>query len=144
MLRLIYMEAIVENTFLMIKPEMVKAKRQGEIIDFILRNGFDIVRMRQFSFIPEMAREFYAVHAEKPFFGDLIEYITSGEVIGLELQRDDAVKATRELVGATDPAEARLGTIRHMYGTSLQMNAVHASDSAESAEKELAIVFCED
>ncbi len=134
----------MENTFLMIKPEMVKAKRQGEIIDFILRNGFDIVRMRQFSFIPEMAREFYAVHAEKPFFGDLIEYITSGEVIGLELQRDDAVKATRELVGATDPAEARLGTIRHMYGTSLQMNAVHASDSAESAEKELAIVFCED
>ncbi len=134
----------MENTFLMIKPEMVKAKRQGEIIDFILRNGFDIVRMRQFSFIPEMAREFYAVHAEKPFFGDLIEYITSGEVIGLELQRDDAVKATRELVGATDPAEARLGTIRHMYWTSLQMNAVHASDSAESAEKELAIVFCED
>ena len=134
----------MEKTFLMIKPEMVKAKRQGEIIDFILRNGFNIIRMKQFSFDLDKARDFYGIHAEKPFFGDLIEYITSGEVIGLELERDEAVKATRELVGATDPAEARPGTIRYMYGASLQTNAVHASDSPESAEKELAIVFYED
>lgn len=134
----------MEKTFLMIKPEMVKAKRQGEIIDLILRNRFNIVRMKQFSFDPDQARDFYGIHAEKSFFGDLIEYITSGEVIGVELEREGAVKAARELVGATDPAQARPGTIRYMYGASLQTNAVHASDSPESAEKELAIVFYED
>lgn len=134
----------MEKTFLMIKPEMVKAKRQGEIIDLILKNRFNIVRMKQFSFDPDQARDFYGIHAEKSFFGDLIEYITSGDVIGVELEREGAVKATRELVGATDPAEARPGTIRYMYGASLQTNAVHASDSPESAEKELAIVFYED
>ncbi|MBN2071381.1 MAG: nucleoside-diphosphate kinase [Candidatus Krumholzibacteriota bacterium] len=134
----------MEKTYLMIKPEMVKARKQGEIIDFILKNGLNILRMKQFSFEVDRAEDFYGIHAEKPFFKDLIEYITSGDVIGLELEKENAVKMVRELVGATDPADARPGTIRYIYGASLQTNAVHASDSPESAEKELAIVFSED
>ncbi|MCK4549506.1 MAG: nucleoside-diphosphate kinase, partial [Candidatus Krumholzibacteria bacterium] len=84
-------------------------------------------------------------HKDKPFFADLMKYIVSGNVIGLELEKDgDVIALTRELVGATNPADARPGTIRYMFGTSLQANAVHASDAPESAEKELAIVFPED
>lgn len=128
----------------MIKPEAIEAGLQGQIMDLVLRNGFRIARMKQFAFKREQAEDFYGVHRGKPFFGALIEYITSGVVIGMELLRKDAVSMTRELVGATDPSEARPGTIRSMYGTSLQANAVHASDSPESAEKELAIVFGED
>ena len=128
----------------MIKPEAIEAGLQGQIMDLVLRNGFRIARMKQFTFKREQAEDFYGVHRGKPFFGALIEYITSGDVIGMELLREDAVSMTRELVGATDPSEARPGTIRSMYGTSLQANAVHASDSPESAEKELAIVFGED
>ncbi len=135
----------MDKTFLMIKPEIVKANKQGEIIDFLLKNHFSIVRMKQFSFDAARAGDFYGIHAEKPFFKDLIEYITSGDVIGIELEKEgEAVKLIRDLVGTTDPADARPGTIRYMYGASLQTNAVHASDSPESAEKELAIVFFED
>jgi nucleoside-diphosphate kinase len=128
----------------MIKPEMVEAGRQGEIIDILLKNGFRITRMKQFRFDAGKAGDFYGIHREKPFFADLITYITSGDVVGIEMEKDDAIKLTRELVGATDPADARPGTIRYMYGASLQTNAVHASDSPESAEKELAIVFSGD
>lgn len=134
----------MEKTFLMIKPEIVEAGRQGEIIDFLLKNRFRIARMRQLRFDERTAGEFYGVHRGKPFFEGLIEYITSGEVVGIELEKEDAVVVLRELVGATDPAAARPGTIRYIYGASLQTNAVHASDSPESAEKELAIVFPED
>ena len=134
----------MEKTYIMIKPEMVEAGRQGEIIDILLKNGFRITRMKQFLFETEQAQEFYGMHRERPFFSDLIKYITSGDVVGIEMEKDDAIKLTRELVGATDPADARPGTIRYMYGASLQTNAVHASDSPESAEKELAIVFSGD
>jgi nucleoside-diphosphate kinase len=126
---------------MMIKPEAVTAGYQGRIIDLLLANRFAIRRMKQFRFDTGSAEEFYGIHRGKPFFEALIEYITSGEVIGLELEKDGAITLLRELVGATDPAAARPGTIRYMYGTSLQTNAVHASDSPESAEKELAIVF---
>lgn len=137
-------EEFVEKTFLMIKPEMVGAGKQGEIIDLLIRNRFTVKGMKQFRFDRERAGEFYGVHREKPFFPDLVRYITSGDVVGIELEKDNAVKLLRELVGATDPAGARPGTIRYMYGSSLQTNAVHASDSPESAEKELAIVFAGD
>jgi nucleoside-diphosphate kinase len=127
----------------MVKPEAVRGGRQGEIIDLLIKNRFRIVRMRQFRFDAAAARAFYAVHDGKHFFADLITYITSGDVVGIELEKDGAVELLRELVGATDPAKARPGTVRYMYGTDLQRNAVHASDSRESAEKELAIVFPE-
>jgi nucleoside-diphosphate kinase len=128
----------------MIKPEAVRNRKQAEIIDCILKNKFEILKLKQFRFSDEDARRFYAVHEGKPFFEDLVSYITSGPVIGLQLERQDAVKALRKLVGATDPGDADPGTIRYMYGTDLQRNAVHASDSPLSAEKELAIVFPED
>ncbi len=131
----------MERTFLMIKPETVEAGRQGEIISLLLKNRFRIVNMKQFTFSEEDAKSFYSIHEGKPFFNDLISYITSGAVVGIELEAGEAISKLRELVGATNPAEARPGTIRFMYGTDIQRNAVHASDSPESAEKELAIVF---
>jgi len=134
----------VQKTYMMIKPEAVQAGKQGEIIDFVLRNGFAITQMKLFRFDREQAGEFYGVHREKPFFADLIEYITGGPVIGMQVEKEEAVTLVRELVGATNPADARPGTIRYMYGTSLQANAVHASDAPETAEKELAIVFGDD
>ncbi len=134
----------MEKTFIMIKPEAVSRKKQAEIIDLILKNRFEIQKMRQFRFSEEEARRFYAMHEGKSFFEELVTYITSGPVVGLQLEREEAVKVLRALVGATDPAEAAPGTIRYMYGTDLQRNAVHASDSPDSAEKELAIVFPED
>ena len=133
------------STYLMIKPEVVEAGLQGRIIDFILKNRWTIRRMKMFRFNDAQAAEFYDIHKDKPFFADLMKYIVSGNVIGLELEKDgDVIALTRELVGATDPANARPGTIRYIFGTSLQANAVHASDAPESAEKELAIVFPED
>ena len=133
------------STYLMIKPEIVEAGIQGKIIDFILKNRWTIKRMKMFRFSDAQAAEFYDIHEDKPFFADLMKYIVSGNVIGLELEKEgDVIALTRELVGATNPADARPGTIRYMFGTSLQANAVHASDAPESAEKELAIVFTED
>lgn len=132
----------MSRTYLMIKPEAVAGGRQGEIIDLLLKNRFRVVRMKQFRFDDARARKFYAVHDGKPFFEALVAYIGSGDVVGLELETEGAaVELLRELVGATDPAKARPGTIRYMYGTDLQRNAVHASDSQANAEKELAIVF---
>jgi len=131
----------LERTFLMIKPETVEAGKQGDIISLLIKNRFRIVNMKQFTFSEGDARNFYSIHEGKPFFNDLVSYITSGPVIGIELEAEEAITKLRELVGATNPAEARPGTIRYMYGTDIQRNAVHASDSPESAEKELAIVF---
>jgi len=131
----------VDKTLLMIKPEAVRDGKQGEIIDMLIKNRFRIVAMKQFRFDAARARAFYAVHEGKHFFNDLIAYVISGDVIGLALEKEGAIELLRELVGATDPAAARPGTIRYLYGADLQRNAVHASDSQASAEKELAIVF---
>ena len=135
------MEGELDRTFLMIKPEAVERGVQGEIINLLIKNRFRIVQMKQLRFDESRAREFYAIHEGKPFFEELISYITSGPVVGMELEADRAVTMLRELVGSTNPVEAKPGTIRYMYGTDIQRNAVHASDSVESAEKELAIVF---
>jgi nucleoside-diphosphate kinase len=134
-------EVPLEKTFLMIKPEAVQSGKHGEIIDLIVKNRFRIVKIRQFRFSEAEARAFYSIHEGKSFFHDLVTYIVSGQVIGMELEGEGAVSLLRELVGATDPGKARPGTIRYVYGTNLQRNAVHASDSLASAEKELAIVF---
>ena len=133
----------MDRTFLMIKPEAVRSGKQGEIIDLLIKNRFRIARMKQFAFDAARSRAFYAAHDGKHFFADLIAYIPSGDVVGIEFAKEGAVELLRELVGSTDPAKARPGTLRYMFGTDLQRNAVHASDSRESAEKELAIVFPE-
>jgi len=130
------------KTLLMVKPDVVAKGHYGDIISIVLRNKFNINRLSIERFASERAEQFYAVHRERPFFGDLVEYITSGPVVAMELEDGgDTVARLRELIGATDPAEARPGTIRSMYGDNIQNNAVHGSDSPDNAKKELAIAF---
>lgn len=129
------------NTLLIIKPEMVERGLIGEIITMIQRNRFRIKRMQMLLFDRPKAERFYAVHKERDFYPGLVDYITSGPLVALELEGDNAVERLRDLIGNTDPSAAAPGTIRYIYGTSIQRNAVHASDSPESAKKELAIAF---
>ena len=126
---------------MMIKPEIVRAGSWPAILEIVLRNRFQVRRMEMRSLSVGTARRFYAEHEGKAFFDDLTDYITSGNVIALWLQGEDAVKRLRTLVGATNPADAAPGTVRYMFGSSLQENAVHASDSPASAERELGILF---
>ena len=129
------------KTLLMIKPDTVAEGRIGDIVAVVERNKFRINRMLMTRFTADRAQRFYEMHRERPFFPDLVAYITSGPVVAMEIEADEAVTRIRELIGATNPADARPGTIRAMYGKSLQNNAVHASDSPASAEKELEIAF---
>lgn len=129
------------KTLLMIKPDTVAEGRIGDIVAVVERHRFRIDRLVMTRFTRERAERFYEMHRERPFFPDLVAYITSGPVVALEVEAEDAVSRIRELIGATNPADARPGTIRAMYGKSLQNNAVHASDSPGSAEKELEIAF---
>ena len=131
----------MSQTYLMIKPEAVRAGHWPEILRLLLQNRFQVRRLEMRRMSPDLARSFYAEHEGKPFFGALVDYITSGEVLTVALEGEDAVARLRALVGATDPARATPGTLRYMYGTSLQENAVHASDSDASAARELALVF---
>jgi nucleoside-diphosphate kinase len=129
------------KTLLMVKPDTVASGNVGDIIALVERNRFQIRRLTLTRFSKERAERFYDVHRARPFFGELVTYITSGPVVAVEVEGDQAVTRIRELIGATNPSEARPGTIRAMYGKSLQNNAVHGSDSPESAEKELEIAF---
>ncbi|MDH4038002.1 MAG: nucleoside-diphosphate kinase [Candidatus Krumholzibacteria bacterium] len=129
------------KTLLMIKPDTVAEGRIGDIVAVVERNRFRINRMLMTRFSRERAERFYDMHRERPFFADLVGYITSGPVLAMEVEAEEAVSRIRDLIGATNPADARPGTIRAMYGKSLQNNAVHASDSPASAEKELEIAF---
>jgi len=131
----------MSDTYTMIKPEAVAGGKVGAILGQIEQNGFRIERIKSFSFSREQAELFYDVHKERPFYGDLVEYMMSGPVVGVHLQREDAVSRMRELVGATNPEEATAGTIRFLHGASLSENAIHASDSDENAQRELGIVF---
>jgi nucleoside-diphosphate kinase len=129
------------KTLLMVKPDVVEQALYGGIISHVLRNRFVIVNLKMFEFDREAAERFYEVHRKRDFFPELIDYITSGPVLALEIEGDGVVERIRAFIGETDPSKADAGTIRYMYGSSIQNNAVHASDSAESAKKELAIVF---
>jgi nucleoside-diphosphate kinase len=132
---------MVEKTFAMIKPDAVKNKVVGKIITMIEDNGFDIVRMKKVVLDADKATEFYAVHKERPFFGELVEFVTSGPVIIMALEKENAIKAWRDLMGATNPADAAEGTIRKKFGTSIGNNVVHGSDAPETAKTELALMF---
>jgi len=128
-------------TYAMIKPDAVAAKNVGKIIDIIERNGFDIVRLDKVVFTKELAEAFYEEHKEKPFFQELVDFITSGPVVMMALYKENAVADWRKLIGATDPAKAEPGTIRALYGTTIGNNAVHGSMDDESALKELFLMF---
>lgn len=134
-------QAMAERTFAMIKPDAVKAGKAGNIISMIENNGFTIVNMRKENVSKETAEKFYAVHKEKPFFGELVEFITSGPVVVMMLEKENAIADWRKLMGATDPAKADEGTIRKLYGSNIGNNAVHGSDAPETAQQELAIFF---
>jgi len=129
------------KTLLMVKPDTVAAGHVGDILALVERNRFQLRRLTLTKFSKERAERFYEMHRSRPFFGELVSYITSGPVVAVEVEGDEAVTRIRELIGATNPADARPGTVRAMYGKSLQNNAVHGSDSTESAEKELEIAF---
>ena len=131
----------MSQTYLMIKPEAVSAGHWPEILRLLLQNRFQVRRVEMRRLGTDLARTFYAEHEGKPFFGALIDYITSGDVLTVGVEGEDAVARLRALVGATDPARATPGTLRYMFGTSLQENAVHASDSDASAAREMALIF---
>ena len=127
----------------MIKPDAVARGLAGEIVALMEREGFTLERMELQRFDREKAEAFYGVHREKPFFGSLVEYITSGPVVATVLSGEGAIARVRELMGATDPAKAAAGTIRRKYGESIEHNSVHGSDSPESATHEIGVVFGE-
>jgi len=120
-------------TFTMIKPTAVKNGHIGAILNKINEGGFKIVAMKYTQLSSEMAGQFYAVHKERPFYGELVEFMSSGPIVAAVLQKDNAVEDFRTLIGATNPADAAEGTIRALYATSIGENAVHGSDSDENA-----------
>jgi len=123
-------------TFTMIKPEAVEAGNTGAILNKIESSGFRIVAMKKVSLSKDRAGEFYEVHKERPFYAELVDYMSSGPIIAAILEKDNAVADFRELIGATDPSEAKPGTIRHEYAESKGKNAVHGSDSDDNAQIE--------
>lgn len=125
----------------MIKPEAVAAGNSGAILDQIIKAGFRIVAMKKTALSGEIAGEFYEVHSERPFYGELCEYMSGGPIIAAILEKENAVADFRALIGATDPAEAADGTIRKNFATSKAENAVHGSDSDENAAIEGSFFF---
>ena len=121
------------RTFTMIKPDAVKAGNIGNILAMINEAGFRIVAMKQTKLSKEKAGEFYGVHRERPFFGELVDFMTSGPIVAAILEKDNAVEDFGTLIGATNPAEAAEGTVRKRYATNIGENAVHGADSDENA-----------
>jgi len=129
------------RTFTMIKPDAMKNGHAGAILDRFIKEGFRIVALKQTKLSAEKAGEFYAVHSDRPFYGELVEFMSSGVIIAAILEKDNAVASFRELIGATNPAQAAEGTIRKLYATSVGENAVHGSDSDENAAIEGSFFF---
>ncbi len=121
------------RTFTMIKPDAMKNGHAGAILDRIIKEGYRIVALKQTKLSKEKAGEFYAVHKERPFYGELVDFMSSGVIIAAILEKDNAVTSFRTLIGATNPAQAEEGTIRKQFATSVGENAIHGSDSDENA-----------
>lgn len=121
------------RTFTIIKPDAVGKGYAGKIIDHIINGGFKIVAMKYTRLTPELAGKFYEVHKERPFYQALINYMSSGPIVAAILEKENAVERFRKLIGATDPAKAEPGTIRALYATNIEANAVHGSDSDANA-----------
>jgi len=129
------------RTFTMIKPDAVKAGHIGAILEKICGAGFRIVAMKKTHLSPQKAGEFYAVHKERPFYGELVEFMTRGPIVAAILEKENAVEDFRALIGATNPADAAEGTIRKLYAANVAENAVHGSDSDANAAIESAFHF---
>ncbi len=132
---------MVERTFAIIKPNAVKLKHSGPIIGLIELNGFSILGMQKAHLTREQVETFYAVHKDRSFFNEMVEAMIVSPVIILALEKENAIVDWRSLMGATNPAEAAVGTIRRMFGTSIGANATHGSDAAETARIELEFFF---
>lgn len=130
-------------TFTMIKPEAVKNLQSGQILDLIINAGFNLKALKLVSLTKEKASLFYEVHKERPFYASLVEFMSSGPVIAAIIEKDNAVEEYRSFIGSTNPSDAAAGTIRNLFGTSIQNNAVHGSDSDENALKEASFFFSE-
>jgi nucleoside-diphosphate kinase len=130
-------------TLAIIKPDAVAAGNAGKILAHLEAGGFTIRAARLIRLTPAQAEAFYAVHRERPFYRSLVTFMTTGPALALVLEREAAVAVLRDAIGATDPAEAKAGTIRKLYAQSKERNAIHASDSAENAAREVAFFFTE-
>ena len=129
------------RTFTMVKPDAVAAGNIGAIIDQIIKSGFKLVAMKYTYLTAEKAGQFYAVHKERPFYGALVDFMSSGPIVAAILEKDNAIEDFRKLIGATDPTKAEAGTIRNLFAKSIDANAIHGSDSDENAEIEGSFFF---
>jgi nucleoside-diphosphate kinase len=131
------------RTFTMIKPDAVESKNIGNILQMITDAGFAIKAMKYTQLTEEQAKKFYEVHKERPFYQELVDYMISGPIVAAILEKDNAVEDFRKLIGATNPADAAEGTIRKMFASSIEANAVHGSDSDENAQIEGSFFFAD-
>ncbi len=131
----------MSRTLTIIKPDAVRAGNSGNIVALLQKEGFVVLGMRQVQLTRAQAEAFYAVHNERPFFGELVDFMTSGPCVPISLERDNAQEYLREVMGATNSEEAAEGTVRNLYGTDIQNNAIHGSDSDENAAIETAFFF---
>lgn len=131
----------MQRTLTIIKPDSLAAGNAGRILAHLEHEGFRVLALKRLQLSPEQAEGFYEVHRERPFYGSLVEFMTSGPVIAAALERDDAVPFLRQTMGATNPEDAEEGTVRALYGSSIERNAIHGSDSPENAENELLFFF---
>lgn len=131
----------LERTYAMIKPDAVAAGQTGQILTLIEQNGFRIVAMRKLQMTLKQAEGFYAVHKERPFYASLVAFMTEGPIVALVLEREDAVKTWREVMGATNPSNAGAGTVRKLFAKSIERNCAHGSDAPETAAVEVGFFF---
>ena len=131
----------MQRTLAILKPDSVAAGHAGKILAHLEAEGFKIVAIKKMRLTDEQAQAFYEVHKERPFYGSLVEFMTSGAIMPVALERDDAVPYLRQVMGATNPDEAAEGTIRKLYAGSIEANAIHGSDSPENAREELRFFF---
>ncbi|MHB8602671.1 MAG: nucleoside-diphosphate kinase [Nitrosotalea sp.] len=132
---------MTEQTLFIVKPDGVERKLVGDIISRFEYKGFNILKLKMFTFTKQMAEEFYSAHNTKPFFGELVSFITSGSVVAAIVEGNNAIATTRLMIGSTKSFDAAPGTIRGDFGLGISDNIIHASDSKESFEKEIAVVF---
>jgi|TARA_Y100000782_G_scaffold39072_1_gene43622 nucleoside-diphosphate kinase len=132
---------LAEQTLIIIKPDAVKRNLVGEILSRFEKKGFTISKLKALNFTVEMAEQFYSAHNSKPFFGELVSFITSRKVVAAVIEGENVIGTTREIIGKTNPKDAAPGTIRGDFGIDITENSIHASDSSESFDKEVNVVF---
>ena len=132
---------MAEQTLIIIKPDAVKRNLVGEILSRFEKKGFTISKLKALNFTVEMAEQFYSDHNSKPFFGELVSFITSRKVVAAVIEGENVIDTTREIIGKTNPNDASPGTIRGDFGIDITENSIHASDSSESFDKEVNVVF---